>query len=232
MASTLHHPLEFRLPAGERLSCGASELVIAGWSGRDRAGVERYIAGLIERGFQAPLSIPAFYRASASLVTQAQSIQVLGGQTSGEAEVVLVGTAAGVLVTVGSDHTDREAAPRSVAHAKQLCAKPLARTAWRLADVAGHWDALALRAEIFGEDECSVTYQQGSLSEILPYQELLAALNGSEDTVHEGQVIFCGTLPVAGGIRPARQFRMELADPLTGLRLSHDYTVQVLPVVS
>lgn len=47
-----------------------------------------------------------------------------------------------------------------------------------------------------------------------------------------GMAMFCGTLAAKGGIRPAKQFSMELEDPVRGRKLRHQYEVEVLPVES
>jgi hypothetical protein len=44
--------------------------------------------------------------------------------------------------------------------------------------------------------------------------------------------MFCGTPGAIGGIRPGTRFEMELSDPVLGRRLTHNYDVDVLPVVS
>jgi hypothetical protein len=225
--------LQFTLPDGASIDVDAGPLVIAGWSGRDRGSVEAYVAELVGRGFRAPSSIPSFYRAAPALATQSGCIDVLGSRTSGEVEVVLVGTADGILVALGSDHTDRETAPQSVAHAKQLCAKPVARQAWRYEDVLGHWDRLELHAWIDDDTARGVAYQSGDLSAIMGSDDLAAELGGALDEVlTPGMVLFCGTLPVIGAIRPAALFRMELRDPVCGRAISHAYSINVLPVVT
>ncbi|MGH8431333.1 MAG: DUF2848 family protein, partial [Solimonas sp.] len=68
------------------------ELVIAGWTGRDVAALERHIEELKAIGVQPPSKVPLYYRVAACLLTQTDSIQVLGDDTSGEVEPVLLGT--------------------------------------------------------------------------------------------------------------------------------------------
>jgi 2-keto-4-pentenoate hydratase/2-oxohepta-3-ene-1,7-dioic acid hydratase in catechol pathway len=46
-----------------------------------------------------------------------------------------------------------------------------------------------------------------------------------------GAVMFGGTLPALGGIRPADRFEMELLDPVLKRRITHAYDVAALPVV-
>ena len=82
--------------------------MIAGWTGRDVAALNHHIEELKAIGVQPPSKVPLYYRVAASLLTQAEAIQVVGDDTSGEAEPVLVGTADRLWVTVGADHTDRK----------------------------------------------------------------------------------------------------------------------------
>src|SRR3990172_2267703 len=68
-----------------------STLVIAGWTGRDAAAVQHHIEELARVGVPEPSRVPLYYRASAHLLTQETAIQVIGAETSGEAEPVLFG---------------------------------------------------------------------------------------------------------------------------------------------
>ena len=54
------------------------DLVIAGWTGRDVAALNRHIEELKAIGVQPPSKVPLYYRVAASLLTQAESIQVPG----------------------------------------------------------------------------------------------------------------------------------------------------------
>src|SRR5699024_7319947 len=129
------------------------ELIVAGWSGRDSAAIAEHVEELEALGVTPPSETPLFYRVGADQMTHASVIQVLGGASSGEAEVTLVGTTDGTFVSLGSDHTDRDAEAWSVAYSKQTCPKPVASVLWPLAEVLPHWDELRLEvwAVIGGE---------------------------------------------------------------------------------
>ena len=92
----------------EGRSIDIDDLVIAGWTGRDVDALHHHIEELKAIGVQPPSKVPLYYRAGAALLTQADRIQVVGDDTSGEAEPVLVGTPDRLWVTVGADHTDRK----------------------------------------------------------------------------------------------------------------------------
>lgn len=221
----------FVMTSGEVLTEEITELVIAGWTGRDQAATDEHIKELQELGVSPPSKTPLFYRLSADRLTTDASVQVLGAATSGEVEILLVGTQAGTCVGVGSDHTDREAEAWSVVHSKQLCPKPMAPTLWPLQDVLDHWDSLRLEASVVHDQE-RVSYQHGEVSNLLPPDVLMEKYGAGELALQPGQVMFCGTLPAIGGIRPAERFEMALVDPVLERRIDHAYDINILPVVS
>ena len=197
-----------------------TELVIAGWTGRDEAALRKHIRELEEIGVKPPKSTPIFYRVSANLLTTESEIQVSGPDTSGEVEFVLLRTPTGLRVAVGSDHTDRKAETIGVSLSKQLCAKPVSRESWRYEEVKPHWEKLVLRAWADG-----ALYQEGPVSAMRAPEDLMARY-----PLKDGHAMFCGTLAARGGIRPARTFAMELEDPVLGRKLRHEYATRVLPV--
>ncbi|REC93959.1 DUF2848 domain-containing protein [Kushneria indalinina] len=224
--------LTFTTPQGS-LTLTPQRLAIAGWAGRDQAGVQHHIAELAELGVKPPSSVPLFYRASAQLLTQAEDVEMLGGEGSGEAEVCLVSDSDGRLwVTLASDHTDRKLEAVGVAESKQLCAKPVATKAWALDEICEHWDRLELSSEI-EEDGQPVTYQQGTLAELLDVETLLARLPAAlkqGESLAPGTLLLCGTVPAIGGIRPSPRFSMSLVDPVLDRRLDHTYRIVELEV--
>jgi hypothetical protein len=205
-------------------------LVIAGWTGRDQAAVERHIAELEAIGVPRPASVPCYYRVAVSLVTTDPSIQTVGEAATGEVEGVLLSAAGDLLVGVGSDHTDRHMERQSVAFSKQVCPKPIGAEWWRFEDVAPHWDELALRsyAWIHGVRRL---YQEGTLRQMRRPEDLIRGCTGGASVLPEGTVMFLGTLPVHGGIAAASRFEIELEDPVLGRTLRHAYDIECLPVV-
>ena len=197
-----------------------TELVIAGWTGRDEAALQKHIRELEEIGVKPPKTTPIFYRVSANLFCFSTQIQVSGPDTSGEAEFVLIQTESDLKVAVGSDHTDRKAETIGVSLSKQLCAKPVSRDMWRYEEVKPHWERLMLRAWADGE-----LYQEGSVAAMRSPEDLMGRY-----PLKPGYAMFCGTLAAKGGIRPAGRFRMELEDPVLKRKIAHEYTIAVLPV--
>ena len=214
----------------DRIAIQPDSLVVAGWTGRDMAAIQHHIDELGAIGVPAPSKVPLFYRLSVTQLSQAGRLQMLGPDTSGEVEPVIVSLADGLWVGVGSDHTDRNAETIGVALSKQLCAKAIGPTLWRHDEVRSHWDRLMLRAWATIDGE-RVLYQEGAVAGIRTPQELVDMYDGTTG-LGAGSVMFCGTLAAIGGVRPASRFELELEDPVLGRRLRHAYDVEVLPVVS
>jgi hypothetical protein len=200
-------------------SSPVSQLVIAGWTGRDEAALRKHIKELEEIGVKPPKTTPIFYRVAASLFTFCDEIQVCGPDTSGEVEFVLI-KAEELRVAVGSDHTDRKAETIGVSLSKQLCAKPVSSESWRYDEVKPHWEKLVLRSWADGE-----LYQEGPVTPMRSPEDLMGRY-----PLKPGCAMFCGTLAAKGGIRPAEHFAMELDDPVLNRKLKHQYRVKLLPV--
>jgi hypothetical protein len=214
----------------DRISVEIDTLVIAGWAGRDEAAIHHHIEELAAIGVPRPSSVPVYYRVGAANLTQADTLTVLGPDSSGEVEPLLVSLADGLWIGLGSDHTDRKAETMGIALSKQLCGKPVGRQLWRYAEVEPHWDELVLRAWATIDGE-RVIYQEGPLTALRTPRDLANNAPAGPDLA-PGTAMFCGTLGAIGGIRPAARFEMELADPVLGRTLRHAYHVDVLPVVS
>lgn len=192
-------------------------LVVAGWTGRDHSSVQHHIDELAKIGVAPPSTTPLFYQVSSSLLVQAESIQVLGTETSGEAEPLLVNHGGKLWLGLASDHTDRELEATSVAASKQACAKVCAPELWELKHVHDHIDQLQLRSWIKENGDWTL-YQDGSLEQILPLLTL-----GSQIEKIDQSAMLCGTLPAIGGVRMATEFRAELVDPVLNRRIEHQY---------
>jgi hypothetical protein len=207
-----------------------NQLVIAGWVGRDQEAVLHHIRELEALGVPAPGAVPLFYRVATNQLTQETQLEVVGDQTSGEAEPFVFFHRGEYWVSLISDHTDRHLETFSVALSKQACIKPVAGHAWRMADVKAHWDQLELRAWINVNGDW-VTYQQGALSSLLTPVDLLSRYFAAGQ-VEEGFAMSCGTLSAIGGIRPSSEFRMALHDPVLNRTLEHTYITGSLPVIA
>ncbi len=218
------------LAGHRRFALAPDRLVIAGWAGRDTAAMEAHIRELEAIGVARPRATPMFYRVAAALATQAPRIEVAGDGSTGEAEVVLIHAEDGFWISIGSDHTDRRLETVGVTLSKQVCAKPLGRTAWRLDDLRPHWDRIVLRciARIDGRTQ---VYQEGPLAGLHTPDALLEKYQAAGHAFPPGSLMFCGTVPIHGGFRFADHVRLELVDPVLGRSLGHDYAIHALEIV-
>jgi len=202
------------------------QAVIAGWTGRDVAAVEKHVKELEALGVKRPATTPIFYRVAAARLTTEGRIETLGTQSSGEVEFVLLKTAGRLWVGTGSDHTDRQVEAFGVSVSKQMCEKPVAPLFWAYDDVAAHWDRLMLRsfAAIGGVREL---YQEGAVAAMRPPEDLMRLF--TKGGLPDGTLMFCGTLAVPGGVRAASRFDFELEDPVLKRKIAHGYDVVSLP---
>ena len=121
-------------------------LIVAGWTGRDEAALRHHIEELAEIGVPRPSSVPVFYRNAVNNVMQTGRLEVLGPDTSGEVEPVVVVLDDGMWIGLGSDHTDRKAETMGIALSKQLCGKVMGPALWRFEDITRHWDQIMIRS--------------------------------------------------------------------------------------
>jgi len=204
------------------------EAILAGWTGRDRAALEKHIEEMAAVGVRRPSSVPVFYRCSASRLTTADEIQVVGEDSSGEVEFVLIQAEGTLWVGTGSDQTDRKVEAYGITVSKQMCDKPMAPELWSYEEVAPHWDELVLRAWAV-RDGTRELYQQSAVTAMMSPRALIREYTGS-DKLPDGSAMFSGTLPAIGGLRPAQRFEFELEDPILGRSLRHAYAIRTLPI--
>ena len=208
-----------------------NRLILGGWTGRDADAVETHIVELEELGVARPKSVPTFFRMSRDRITTGKVIEVSGPDTSGEVEFVIVNSPKnGLLLGVGSDHTDRKLETVSVCQSKQICEKVIAPVFWNFEEVHGHWDSLILRSFIY-EGGKRITYQEGSVDSMLHVDTLLAdykVYSGSSFGMSD--VIMGGTISAIGGIRSSSRFEFEIEDPILGRKISHHYKITTLPI--
>lgn len=199
-------------------------LVIAGYTGRDQAGVQRHVDELQRQGIAPPETVPTFYPVAVDLLRFGDTIDVDSDATSGEVEPVLFCTTEGWFVGVGSDHTDRNVERESVARSKQSCPKVASIDVLPYEQVRAEWDHLGLRC-FAGDDR--EPYQDAPLGEILPVTETLKVFGVAEDDRLEGLVMFLGTVPTIGGdFRFRDRYTCQLLDRGGDVLLEQAYQLQ------
>ena len=193
-------------------------LIVAGWTGRDEAALRHHIEELAAIGVPRPSSVPVFYRNAVNNVMQTERLEVLGPDTSGEVEPVVVVLDDGMWIGLGSDHTDRKAETMGIALSKQLCGKVMGPALWRLEDITRHWDQIVIRshATIGGE---RVVYQEGALAAMRHPDDLIARYGKALAAEHD-HVLRHAWAQRAASARPSR-FEMELDDPVLERRMTH-----------
>lgn len=143
--------------------------------------------------------------------TQAEHIQVLGTDSSGEVERVIVALDDGLWLTVGSDHTDRiEADVPALDRPTSLTGRRSLR-ALGSADCPVVDDARGKR----------VLYQEGPLALMLHPADLI-----------QRTILICATIGAKRPLAHADLFEMELEDPVLGRRIRHHYKVEALRLLA
>ena len=212
----------------DQITMTPQSLIVAGWTGRDEAALNHHIEELAAIGVPRPSSVPVFYRNAVNNVMQTDRLEVLGPDTSGEVEPVIVALADGMWIGLGSDHTDRKAETMGIALSKQLCGKVMGPALWRFEDISKHWDQIMIRSHALIGGE-RVLYQEGPLAAMRDPDDLITRWG---KPLGPNTVMFCGTLGARGGIRPASRFEMELNDPVLKRCMAHGYDVVTLPVIT
>jgi hypothetical protein len=205
------------------------QAVVAGWTGRDPAAVEKHIKELEALGVKRPATTPIFYRVSAARLTTSDLIEAVGESSGGEVEFVLLQHGGRLWVGTGSDHTDREVEKYGVTVSKQMCDKPIAPSFWAYDDVAAHWDRLLLRAHVV-EGGKRALYQEGAVTAMMDPRALMSR-HAADGQLPDNTLMFCGTLAAHGGVRATNEFAFELEDPVLGRKIAHAYKVRTLPIL-
>ena len=222
--------LLFRTASGDtRRDVEIADTVIAGWTGRDPAAVEKHILELERLGVKRPATTPIFYRVSTTRLTTEPTIEVVGDNSGGEVEFVLLKHDGRLWVGAGSDHTDRAVEAYNVTVSKQMCDKPIAPIFWAYDEIMPHWDRLTLRSAIVNGND-RIRYQEGMVAAMLDPKALLARYAADSD-LPENNLMFCGTLAAIGGVRATDGFAFEIEDPVLSRTITHSYRVVKLPIL-
>ncbi len=209
------------LRGGARHVVDVGRLLVAGFTGRNADAVAEHIDELAAMGVPVPNTTPTLYPLDPSLVRQTEALVVGGTRTSGEVEPVVVVAGGEYLLTVGSDHTDRDLERHDIAASKAACTKVIGTTCIPVSDIA-EWDDAEIASWIDG----AVEYQRGELVSLRPLQEIVDHLETDHGvTLQDGDVLFLGTVPVQGEIRPASTFSASLRIPESSEQLRLSYRV-------
>lgn len=197
--------------SGELVLSPGTELVVAGYTGRDVTAVQHHIDELAAIGVAPPPKVPMVYRYPLGLLTTRPEVTVGSPDTSGEAEPVLIRQAGAWYLGVGSDHTDRGLERESVERSKAVCPKPVSGQVIALSgdpcqgDLDAAWDAIELHS--WAGDE---PYQSAGLAAMRLPSDLLPTVL-TELPAGADLAVFCGTVPLlTGDFRYATDWKIEL----------------------
>jgi len=204
-------------------------MINAGYVGRNQEDVRKHVEELKREGIPAPDSTPTVYPVMTSMITTADSIEVVGDRTSGEGEFVLFMDGHDTYVGVGSDHTDRELEAVSILKSKQLCFNVVSRKVWPFQETKDHWDELLLKSWVKEAGE-KVLYQETFLSAILTPSDLIDFVKSKiVDGNLDSTIIFSGTVAlITPEINYGDYFEVALEDPFMSRSLSCSYSVERL----
>ncbi len=203
-------------------------LIIAGFTGKDTGSAKQHLEELRKAGVPVPDKIPSFYPVDVSLLTDRPSIEVESGESSGEAEPVLITTGGKMYIAVGSDHTARDLEMQDIGKSKKACKKPISDEVFELETVLKDWEHLILRSYVRVDGE-EILYQEGKVSSLLKIYDLLDKIREWNSTINlEESVIFLGTVPLlTGEFVYGQWYRVELIDTRSSEALSREYNVAV-----
>lgn len=196
-----------------------------GYAGRNIEKTMEHIDELEKIGVPRPAEIPTLYPVRRNSLNQTEEIEVLGGESSGEAEIVLIfgDSDDDVYITVGSDHTDRSLETIDINQSKQICDKPLAHKAWKLNDVIDHWDDLILTSQVYIDGHWQ-DYQMAKIDAIIPLDDIKAFLNKKNISMRNC-VIFSGTVPLLEGFKYGSGFKMAFIDNVRNDEIHAEYAI-------
>jgi hypothetical protein len=207
-----------------------------------KAGLEKIRA----KGYQMHPPAGVCFR-SRYLITNEDTIEVQGAQTSGEVEFVAVRHQGQIYISVGSDHNDRSVEDMwtamlgkvyDSAKLKQLAPSVVAREAWPYEDIKDHWDEIILRSYVTANGQ-KIPYQEFPLSNLLDLEYYLDhcpwlgedgsfLLGGSSDLVDElPKDLYQGQSTMEGVVFPP-DFHCQMIDPVLDRNIAHSYAILAL----
>lgn len=211
----------------EQIVFSATRMFNAGWVGSDRQALQHHIDELAAVGVTPPKHIPTLLALGNHLLTHSRRIQVHGPETSGEVEWVLLWHQGKILVTVGSDHTDRKLESVSVAKSKNMCLNVIARDVWPYNEVEDHFSRLELHCTVTRGGRTSL-YQEDRCGAILSPEYWVADLDQRLGGLEDGLVLFSGTIGTVQGLVVGDGYDFSLHDPVLNRTIRHGYTCEVM----
>ena len=153
-------------------------------------------------------------------LTTNPEIQVLGSNTTGDAAVLLVGSDAGLLVGLGSNHRHRDQGN------PQLFSKPISRQIWRYEPISGVWPTIIIKLSNSKGD----VLQDGALKNILAIDKVVSTITPERTDLGKGIAVLCIGLPLPDSNLLTDSYNLELEIPGGEQKLSLNYrAINILP---
>ena len=167
---------------------------------------------LIDRLLVAQIGDPEPLPIPIDRITTDNEIQVVGSGSVAEASLALIGSGAGMLISIASNHRFPDETDHRLSFVKPLC-----RQAWRYNEVANHVSALVLRTAVISSKSIEIV-RQDPIGNFVT-SDIVEASAGTA-------ILYNGLTPT--GQFSTNQFQIELEDPILERILRFRYRVQVL----
>lgn len=210
----------------QKVDFEVKRILNGGFAGRNQEQVKKHIEELAHLGVPAPKETPVFYPLLAENLSTDWEIEVVGSGNSGEVEFVILYSKQGLLVGVGSDHTDRDLEKASIIKSKQAYPNIISQDVWLYKDVIKYWDELEMRSWLGANKE--ILYQEGKLVDLMRPEDLMAQAEALIEGELTGTVLYSGTLATLEQIKFNDYFHVELLDKVRGRKISCSYKIQPL----
>jgi 4-hydroxyphenylacetate 3-monooxygenase len=209
--------LHFTDDRGASVALTPEAFIIAGYTGRDRAMVQKHIDELAHEGIAPPPEVPMWYEMPPAILTTAGAIETASPQSCGECEPVLIGIGDALYLGIGSDHTARDVEREDIKTSKAVCPKPIGTSIVRIESFE-QFDAMTIESWMDGE-----AYQSGTVAQITPLATLLAGFKSRKNV--KSFALFCGTVPLlTHGFRFGSKFSAKIAGGPLAAPITLDYT--------
>ena len=210
--------LQFTDDRGASVSLTPDAFIIAGYTGRDRAMVQKHIDELEREGIAPPPEVPMWYEMPVTILTTADSIKTASPKSCGECEPMIVGIGDALYLGIASDHTARDVEREDIRKSKAVCPKPVGRSLVRIDAFGPEFDALTIESWMDGE-----AYQSGTVAQLIPLAKTLEGFRAR--TSANAFALFCGTVPlITHGFRFGSKFSAKISGGPLSAPLTLDYT--------
>ena len=168
--------LHFTDERGASVAFEPEAFIIAGYTGRDRAMVQKHIDELEREGIAPPPEVPMWYEMPVAILTTSDAIVTASPQSCGECEPVIIGIGDALYLGIGSDHTARDVEREDIKKSKAVCPKPVGTTIARIGAFDSAFDTITIESWIDGE-----AYQSGTVAQMIPLATLLAGFSRTQE---------------------------------------------------